>query len=249
VSMSIARPSLIDKAHILEEIKRTAIKNGGKPLGQEAFSSETGIRVSDWKGIHWRKWGDAVEEVGYVANRFNTAFDRELLLERYASLALELGRLPVYADLQMKRRKDRDFPNPRAFRGKQKLIQDVVAFCRVREPYQDVARWCEEYRSTVNGEECDEKKPLADEIVIGFVYLMKSGRFYKIGHSNAAGRREYELGIQLPEKLTTVHAIRTDDPTGIEGYWHNRFKDKRKNGEWFDLTAADVAAFKRRKFM
>jgi hypothetical protein len=45
---------------------------------------------------------------------------------------------------------------------------------------------------------------------LGFVYLVKSGRFYKVGRSNAAGRREYELPIQMPEKLTTVHTIRTD---------------------------------------
>lgn len=76
---------------------------------------------------------------------------------------------------------------------------------------------------------------------------MKSGEFYKIGRSNAAGRREYEIGIQLPEKIKLVHEIRTDCPTTLEGYWHNRFAAKRKNGEWFDLDATDVRAFRSRK--
>ena len=71
-----------------------------------------------------------------------------------------------------------------------------------------------------------------------------------IGKSFAAGRREHEIGLQMPEKVETIHTIQTDDPNGIEAYWHNRFAAKRKGGEWFDLERHDVAAFKRRgKFM
>ena len=81
------------------------------------------------------------------------------------------------------------------------------------------------------------------------MYLLKAGRFYKIGKTNHAGKRERELAIQLPEKATMVHAIKTDDPSGIESYWHQRFAEKRRNGEWFALEGADVAAFRRRRFM
>ena len=80
---------------------------------------------------------------------------------------------------------------------------------------------------------------------IGEVYLFKSGRYYKIGKTNDTVRRGNEIRIQLPEKTEMIHSIKTDDLSGVEAYWHRRFKSKRMNGEWFDLNSSDVKAFKR----
>ena len=81
----------------------------------------------------------------------------------------------------------------------------------------------------------------------GEVYLFKSGRYYKIGKTIDTVRRGNELRIQLAEKIDLIHSIKTDDPSGIESYWHRRFDSKRMNGEWFDLNSSDVKAFKQWK--
>jgi hypothetical protein len=84
---------------------------------------------------------------------------------------------------------------------------------------------------------------------IGYVYLLKhgSGREYKIGRTHNPLRREGEVALELPDELKPIHYIKTDDPRGVESYWHARFKTKRKRGEWFALSADDVRAFRRWK--
>lgn len=81
------------------------------------------------------------------------------------------------------------------------------------------------------------------------VYLIKSAQHYKIGKANNFEQRLRQVNLELPEKAVEVHRIYTDDPLGIEGYWHKRFKAKRLNGEWFELTEEDVEVFKSRTRM
>jgi len=52
--------------------------------------------------------------------------------------------------------------------------------------------------------------------------------------------------LELPEKPTIIHYIRTDDPDGIESYWHGRFSKLRTNGEWFLLGPMEIKTFKKK---
>lgn len=245
---------VVGKGEILDAIRRTAAANGGQPLGRERFARETGIRQSDWLGKYWARWGDALLEAGFEPNRWQGRYGGDVLGVLVAEVR-RLGRMPTDAELKMRRREDGSFPSLVVFSrwgSKAELVASLLAYCRERSGCGDVeevlAGLVEESagRSPSTGEDGADVDPGA----YGFVYLLKSGRYYKIGRSNAAGRRERELALQLPERAVRVHVIETDDPAGIERYWHHRFADRRKNGEWFDLTAADVRAFKlRRKFM
>ena len=151
--------------------------------------------------------------------------------------------------MRLKARQDSTFPSHNTFRRlgkKAELAKSIVDYCLERNGYEDIIEICS---PIALAERLDEEDILSEDDDIGYVYLIKSGRYYKIGRSNAVGRREYELAIQLPEEVKTVHVIKTDDPVGIEAYWHNRFKGKRKKGEWFELTSKGVKIFKRREFM
>jgi len=240
----------MDKKHIIDEIIRTAKENNDIPLGTRKFANETGIKPSDWYGKYWATWGDAVKEAGLQPNKPKSAYDENVLIEHVISLTREIEKFPVQANFRMKSHNTKGFPCYKAFRRlgkKPEMAQKIINYCKDKLEYQDIIEICKALLdSSKKKNEFDSKEAQPQ---FGYVYLMKSGRYYKIGRSDCVEKRKYEIGIKLPEEPKIIHKIKTDDSNGIETYWHKRFEDKRKGGEWFDLSSSDIKAFRRRKFM
>jgi hypothetical protein len=240
----------MEKEHILSEIRRTATANNGVALGWRRFEEETGIRYYDWYGQHWAKWSDAVREAGVEPSQMTEAIGIDVLIRQLVLLTRKLGRVPTGGDLRLAAKQDTDFPSEKTMRRlgvKADRRLRVIAFCESSPDFDDVAALWRPVETDRPVPEVESGDVTAS--AVGYVYLLKHGtrREYKIGRTNNPLRREGELGIQLPEKLQPIHHIKTDDAAGVESYWHRRFAGKRKEGEWFALTAEDVRAFKRWK--
>jgi len=78
---------------------------------------------------------------------------------------------------------------------------------------------------------------------------MKAGKFYRIGRTNKLDRRQYEVGVQLPEKYERCTPFAQTTRAASKLIGTIAFSEKRLNGDWFRLSAIDVRVFKRRKFM
>jgi hypothetical protein len=86
-----------------------------------------------------------------------------------------------------------------------------------------------------------EEKPQSKE---GFVYILKCGPYYKIGLSQVVDKRVEQLSTIPPFDVELIYTIETDDMYGLESSLHNKFSEKRKNGEWFELEGADLEYIK-----
>ena len=241
----------MEKDYIINEIIRTAKENGGIPLGSGKFKNSTGIKNTDWCGKYWTNWGEALIEAGYEPNKLKEPYDEEVLIRKLIDLINEDKEFPTLRRLKKKAFDDKSFPSHSTFKNrlgkKHEMAEKVVGYCEKENVFPDVLQICRPISEAHQEDTEYEASDIKGEF--SYVYLMKSGRYYKLGKSSFVERRNYELGIKLPEELKIIHKIKTDDPSGIEAYWYRRFDEKRKKGEWFDLSSSDVNAFKRRNFM
>lgn len=235
------------RERILTEIKRLASENDGKAPGKAYFQQQTGIAESDWYGKIWVRWSDAVREAGISPNEMNERLSSNLVLDKYAEVCRHYGKPPTSGELRLYGRNTPDFLSHNTFATHFGSKKDLIAALRERAVTRGEGDLISilPASQTISEPVQSGKASNASE---GWVYLLQSGNHYKIGRSDELERRVKQISVALPERLELIHAIRTDDPPGIEAYWHRRFAERRANGEWFKLLAPDIAAFKRRKF-
>lgn len=238
------------KQQIIDEIRRLASNSDGVAPGIARFEAETGISRSSWWGKYWSKWGDALIEAGYPPRGLTKKKSTASVLQIYASICRKIGKVPSSPEVRLYLNQSDVGISHNALLGhfgsKAALDEALLSYARSAEGAGDILAMfnLEDGKTSSSQPRPHDSKAAQD----GWVYLLKSGNYYKIGKSTDVERRIKSITVSLPEKAEMIHSIRTDDPTGIESYWHSRFADKRANGEWFRLSREDVAAFRRRKF-
>lgn len=235
------------KNDLLKLIRNFAALEGGD-VSLRRFVALSGVKEKQMIGAHWPTWNDAKREAGLRTAVFvRPRLAEGSVLPAFAALLVQLGKWPTESELRLAKRRDRQIPSVKVSR---RLENDPEFMGKFRD-------YCEaspQFATVVNlitkrSRKIYQTGSTTPVSVVGHVYMMRSGRRYKIGHTSSPSRRHREVRLDLPQRTDLVHTIETDDPNGIETYWHNRFASQRvRDTEFFELSATDVAAFKRRKF-
>ncbi|WP_066061426.1 GIY-YIG nuclease family protein [Neobacillus soli] len=85
----------------------------------------------------------------------------------------------------------------------------------------------------------------------GYVYFVKENTkgAIKIGKAKDPYDRIVNgFGVKIPFELEVVYLIKTWNDTKLESAFHDIFKNKRVNGEWFSLNEEDIVWIKSKNY-
>jgi len=237
------------KDSIVQRIREIAASQGGK-VSFRTFIGESGIKDNWLRGQEWfTSWNELLVELGLETRDFHVMrTPRKIIAKAVAELATRQGEWPTEDALRRERKRNASFPSLgiiAPLRRSGELAKLIVALGQEDSQFSVAAKI-----ATLQVPSGNDFGAIADtEKVKGYVYMLRSGRRYKIGKSTDPSRRYREVRLELPEETNQVHTIPTDDPAGIEQYWHRRFASKRiRKTEFFELEGSDVQAFRRRKY-
>jgi Meiotically up-regulated gene 113 len=237
------------EADITRRIAELARERGGH-ISFHAFLDSTGVSRSWLRGQPWfRSWNELLNKLDLKTKSFGVSrIPSTAVAKSITNLIMRIERWPTDDDIRQERFNDPLFPSinvVRPIRKTGELARLIVAIGDSDPAYRKASNIARQQVQNIS----TEVHTLPDEKIRGYVYLLRSGRRYKIGKSNDPSRRYREVKLELPDETIQDHTIATDDPSGIEAYWHKRFASKRiRNTEFFNLDAADVRAFKRRSY-
>ncbi len=243
---------MLTKEDIIKEIQEWAKENDGRTPSEKIIKEELKIPKWDWI-TYWTKVTDMQSEAGLNPQGFDkTKYTKKDLCDEFIKLIREKGKWPSRDELDFKRRQDSKFPASGTFYEHLGLTRDlsltILEYVKNKQGYNDVISISnsvlEKFEKSSN---LSDKNAKADKH--GWVYLFKHGHYnhYRVGQTYDILRRGSEIRIQLPERTILIHTIETVDPIGVETYWLNRFKEKKMNGDWFNLSKGDISEFKRWK--
>ncbi len=235
----------LPKEFIVKSYKRMAEINDGKPVGENVFSSKSGIKGRYWRGGYWLSWAEFQMELGFTPTAKTSRYPDEFILRHLAELALEVKRLPTVFDLRVRRKAGGSFPSDNAFQRwkREERMRRLGVFCEGKPEFAPVLELVkrEQFHQSLR-----RKGP--PTTLRGVVYLTRRGEGFNIGRIRACKRQLLIDVCRLRQQPDLVHMIKTDDPEGIERYWRGRFRAKLRGRKSYRLSDNNLAVFKRRRF-
>lgn len=243
---------MLTKEEIIKELQKYAKELGNKTPSEKNVYENTSIGIMD-RRKYWANYGELVQEAGLTPNTFDkTKYTDKQLFKFLIEVIREKKKWPTRGILEVKHHNNPSFPDYSTFTRKfgltNAIAQAVLNHVKDRKGFEDIIGICNSIIE--KSEENDESISVNG---IGYVYLLKStlrnATAYKIGRTKDIESRKAQL--RQPSNVDELlHYIETDDPIGVEKYWHNRFEQKRlypqkPKDEWFKLTPSDVKVFKR----
>src|ERR1700722_55869 len=172
------------KESIISAYNDLVTEKGGKVIGETVFVRETQLSRYYWQGGYWRSWSAFQADAGHTPNEPNQKTEDETLLQRLAELAIDRKEIPIEADLDLKRKEDPSFPSKSCFRrwgSREALLSKLAEYCEGKPQFKVVGQLL---KQGVSG---NLDRRLVSNQIKGFVYLLRSGKYYKIGYTNAVG--------------------------------------------------------------
>lgn len=171
---------------ILQAVKKAAGKEDTKTIGRERFQLITGIRDAEWM-YYWPKWSDVLIEAGLQPGTMQGKLDDNSVIVALIPLIREKGRWPTIPEMRIYSREHPGFPSHNTIRARgdrPTLAGILLKYCSNKPELNDIVKICEPLVIVdQNNEEFESQ-----ERIQGYVYLMKSGQFYKIGKSKSPDR-------------------------------------------------------------